>query len=218
MHYFSRMTLTPEGIGRQVIERSRGAYSIHKQVWSLFPNSGDKERDYIYSVLDDGRTIYCVSATVPVCEDGSWVVETKPYEPIIMEGQVLRFRLCANPTVANSNTGKHQRHDVVMDMKRKIRGSGEYVPMDDIIHSSVSKWFSRKGELNGFEPLEQELMVHSYVRNESYKAGVQKIVFSSVVLEGLIRVTNVEMFRSALFNGIGAAKGFGCGMMMVKVP
>ncbi|MBU1566269.1 MAG: type I-E CRISPR-associated protein Cas6/Cse3/CasE [Proteobacteria bacterium] len=40
--------------------------------------------------------------------------------------------------------------------------------------------------------------------------------FSSVDFEGEIEVTDTELFSKALFNGIGPAKGFGCGLMLVR--
>lgn len=40
--------------------------------------------------------------------------------------------------------------------------------------------------------------------------------FSSVDFEGEIEVTDAELFATALFDGIGPAKGFGCGLMLVR--
>lgn len=218
-HYFSRMTLTRQGVEEIASRMAAGAYGIHKEVWSMFPDNPDGERDYVYSLQDDGRRIYCVSERMPVCDNGRWIVETKPYDPIIAEGDIFRFHTCVNPTVANSRTGKHQRHDVVMDMKRRVRESGEDPDMRDIIQTSVTDWFSRKGTINGFEPiLDAELQISSYLRHESYKAGVQKITFSTVDIDGYLRVTDAELFKKALFKGIGSAKGFGCGLIMIKRP
>ncbi|MDO5861572.1 MAG: type I-E CRISPR-associated protein Cas6/Cse3/CasE [Thermoplasmata archaeon] len=217
-HYFSRISATDTGVRDMLARRATGSYGVHKAMWGLFPNDGTKRRDFVYAVLDDGRTIYCVSAEPPVGTDGLWKVETKEYSPRVEEGDILRFRICANPTKANSSTGKHQRHDVVMDLKRRLRESDEEASMDEIVRRAVVPWIQRKGELNGFRPLEPELMIHSYTGHESYKAGVQKISFSTVVIEGLLEVTDSDAFEKALYSGIGTAKGFGCGMLMVKRP
>ena len=40
--------------------------------------------------------------------------------------------------------------------------------------------------------------------------------FSSVDFEGEIEVTDADLFTKALFDGIGPAKGFGCGLMFVR--
>lgn len=218
-HYFSRMRLNEANLEPFVRDRALNAYNIHREVWKLFPDRPDAPRDFVYSVLDGGRTIYCVSETEPVSGDGRWIVETKPYDPMIGEGEFFRFYACVNPTVANSNTGKHQRHDVIMDLKRRVRESGDDMSMAEMEHEAMRSWMDRKGALNGFEiPFPDDMLVHSYERHESYKAGVHKITFSSVVVEGILRVTDVEPFRNMLFRGLGSAKGFGCGMVMIKRP
>lgn len=219
MHYFSRITLTEDGIHDLSRIRPEDSYNIHKEVWSLFPDGPDKDRDFVYSVQDHGRRIYCVSERIPECDSGRWLVETKEYDPVIREGDIFRFHTCVNPTVANDSTGKHQRHDVVMALKRKVRESGEDIPMRDIIQTSVTEWFSRKGAINGFEPVNgPELLISEYRRHESYKAGVQRITYSSVDIDGYVRVTDPQRFRQMLFRGLGTAKGFGCGMFMIKRP
>jgi CRISPR system Cascade subunit CasE len=40
--------------------------------------------------------------------------------------------------------------------------------------------------------------------------------FSSIDFEGEIKVTDTELFTKALFDGVGPAKGFGCGLMLVR--
>ena len=34
--------------------------------------------------------------------------------------------------------------------------------------------------------------------------------------EGKLKIVDADRFKKSLFNGIGSAKAFGCGMMMVK--
>jgi len=45
-----------------------------------------------------------------------------------------------------------------------------------------------------------------------------RITFSTLDFSGILGVTDPGQFRNTLFNGIGPAKGFGCGLMMVKRP
>ncbi|MGY6275374.1 type I-E CRISPR-associated protein Cas6/Cse3/CasE [Methylomonas sp. MgM2] len=44
----------------------------------------------------------------------------------------------------------------------------------------------------------------------------QKSCFSSVDFCGELQITDPEKFRQTLFNGLGRAKAFGCGLLMVK--
>jgi CRISPR system Cascade subunit CasE len=72
-------------------------------------------------------------------------------------------------------------------------------------------WLARK--LNGaaeLETLELRTGRPLYFR----KKVTGKIV--SVTFEGILRVTDGTAFVSLLKNGIGPAKAFGCGLMLVK--
>lgn len=213
-HYFSRITLTEKGLEYKIRNMYGGSYDIHKEVWNLFPGMPDSNREFIYSIMDDGRTIYMVSSKKPMYND-RMSVESKEYDPILRQFDVFRFRLLANPTVMRSVDGKRIRHDVVMDLKTKLRAEGKQLGMGEIMNTAVSDWLVRKSSLNGFEIDRESLLIHSYSRNESSKGG-NKMVISTVVIEGVLMIKDVEAFRHALFNGIGSAKGFGCGMLMIR--
>lgn len=214
-YYFSRLTRTNYGIRTAVINDRKGPYDAHRDLWRLM-DTEDGPRQFLFSIHNNGRIIYSVSENIPVCNDNTWKVEVKPYDPQIQNGDLFRFYLCANPTVTNSNTGKHQRHDVVMAKKKQLKDAGQDVDMQSIITETVSEWIMKKGKSNGFEiPSPSSLLIHSYQRNEM-RSKDRKIVFSSVVIEGILRVTDLESFRNALFKGIGKSKGFGCGMLMIK--
>ncbi|MBE6514009.1 MAG: type I-E CRISPR-associated protein Cas6/Cse3/CasE [Thermoplasmata archaeon] len=213
-HYFSKLELTHNGMESRMKSLSTDSYNVHKEMWDLFPGMPDSDRDFIYAILDDGRTAYMVSSREPV-ENNYWRIESKIYDPVVKNGDVYKFRLLANPTVAKSSDGKHKRHDVVMDMKRRYRAEGRELSMNDVVHKSVSEWMIHKGELNGFDFDESTLMTHSYTRCESKKGDV-KITFSTVVIEGTLMVTDAGLFKDCLYKGIGTAKGFGCGLLLIK--
>lgn len=214
-HHFSRITLTPEGINHRVQMMSHHSYDLHKEMWNLFPGEPDANRGFLYSIMDDGRTIYMVSEREPVFNN-YWAVESKPYDPVVKKGGTYRFRLCANPTVARTIDGKHHRHDVVMDLKCRLRDEGITLSQNDIVDRAVTQWIIRKGEDNGFSVATDRLLIHSYERNQTSKGRGSRIVFSTVVIEGILTVTDVESFHNALFKGIGSAKGFGCGLLMLR--
>ena len=39
------------------------------------------------------------------------------------------------------------------------------------------------------------------------------VTIRAVVFEGILKVTDAELFRSALASGIGPAKAYGCGLL-----
>ncbi len=89
--------------------------------------------------------------------------------------------------------------------------------MPELIQKAGEKWLMPRAEKQGFEIAEQGFMVESYDQHRSSKRGNNKpISHSSMDLAGVLRVTDVEPFTDCLLNGIGPAKAFGCGLMLVR--
>jgi CRISPR system Cascade subunit CasE len=92
-----------------------------------------------------------------------------------------------------------------------------------IIDEALAKWMVKQGERHGFV-----LVADKYgqlkIQNSAYRWHAltnkadkgKKPGFSSVDFLGEMIVADVEKFREALFKGIGPAKAFGCGLMLVK--
>jgi len=90
-----------------------------------------------------------------------------------------------------------------------------------VVDDALEKWMIRQGERHGFllakDHNNQYKLQNSAYRWQSIKADKEKKAgFSSVDFLGDLEVTDVKKFTKALFGGVGRAKGFGCGMMMVK--
>ena len=114
---------------------------------------------------------------------------TKPVHLTFSEGQTLRFRLRANPTLRRAGTGKRQAlYDI-----------GEQ-------HG----WLKRKGEASGFHVL--GAMAHRQERLQA-KRQDKTVTLFAVTFDGDLQVVNPERFRAALGTGIGSAKGFGMGLL-----
>ncbi len=86
---------------------------------------------------------------------------------------------------------------------------------------TLERWFANKAEANGFELVHDGKRDRLKFQAESYrwhhlpkKGGTAG--FSSIDFDGVLKVTEPELFRKTLFNGIGPAKSFGCGLMMVR--
>ncbi len=123
----------------------------------------------------------------------------------IKEGQILSFRLRANPT------GRDEHE------KRR--------PLTE--ESKLISWLKRKGTQHGFEIVNVVLgnnieYSNVVVSKEHYLSGwrangreKKKLIFNSVVFQGQITVTDKEKFLIALKGGIGSAKGYGFGLLSV---
>lgn len=90
-----------------------------------------------------------------------------------------------------------------------------------IVDDALEKWMIRQGQRHGFslarDDNNQCKLQNSAYRWHSIKAEKEKKSgFSSVDFLGDLEITDAEKFTKALFEGIGRAKAFGCGLMLVK--
>lgn len=92
------------------------------------------------------------------------------------------------------------------------------------IDQALETWMIKQGQRCGFELLSGadgmfKLQNSAYawhgLQQKISKKG-EKAGFSSVDFCGELQITDPEKFRQTLFNGLGRAKAFGCGLMMVR--
>ena len=79
------------------------------------------------------------------------------------------------------------------------------------------EWLQRRAEASGFAIEPDQVRIDGYRSHHHYKArGKQPIKYSTLDFAGILEVTDPERFQDTLFNGIGPAKGFGCGLLLVR--
>lgn len=203
-------------------------YRIHRAIWSLFAKDPEKKRDFLYRQDEKNGlpSFYIVSEDAPENNSDLWDIESKKYTPSLFSGQKLVFSLRANPIVTrwdeDENGKPHQhRHDVVMDAKTRMAKEG--VPKDrrpqvtEIVQKVGVEWLKKKGEKNGFEVSEGQVVATGYCSNRFYKPkGKHNVNISTIDFSGILTVTDPETLIGALYTGIGPAKSFGCGLMLVR--
>lgn len=126
--FLSRIQLTD--IIRQYSQLGRilqkSSYGMHSLLWDLFPEgerflfreeSGAEQ----LQTADNRPLYYVVSQHEPLQKSPLFSIETKVFRPVLSVGDILHFKLRANPTVSRQVEGKRlsQRHDVLMDAQRK---------------------------------------------------------------------------------------------------
>ncbi|MCP4115904.1 MAG: type I-E CRISPR-associated protein Cas6/Cse3/CasE [Desulfobacteraceae bacterium] len=198
----------------------KDGYGLHQMIWALFPNQPDAKRDFIYR-RDDKQgwpCFYVVSARRPENVQGLFSVDTKEYQPRLKEGDRLGFSLRVNPVVTKKNeNGQRSRHDVVMDSKRGLKAVGSDIFMPEVIRNAGLTWLSSRSERCGFSFDSSLVTVEGYYQHQMTKSkGSKPIRFSTLDFEGIFTVENTNEFTRMLFTGIGPAKAFGCGLMLVR--
>ena len=220
----SRVRLRPDAAEKKEFwEHVDSAYHMHSLIWDLFTDGPERKRDFIYrqDAVHGLPAFFCVSERAPNDRKGIWSVEPKPYAPVVKKAQVFSFVLRANPIrVKRDEEHKQHRHDVVMEAKTYLKEKKGVLPREaDIVQEAGFVWLAQKGEANGFSIRGEDIRADGYLQHQFKKGkGNHEIRISTIDFTGLLTVTDPDAFIRALFTGIGPAKGFGCGMMMIKRP
>lgn len=208
--YLSKITLdtrklSPDAL-RLLVEK--GEYGMHQWLWTLFP--GAQERQFLYrrEELQGAFRFYLLSAELPSAHP-MYEIESREFSPEFSAGQRLCFTLRANPVICRAG----KRHDVLMDVKYRLRTSPAQTVADEQ-ESAAKAWLVRQGESHGFTPLTSE--TGAYRQQQISKAKGELIRYSTVDYSGVLEVEDPKRFLSSLQSGFGKSRAFGCGLMLVK--
>ena len=124
---------------------------------------------------------------------------TKDYSPFlsrIERNSMWRFRLCANPT-----------HSVMQDGKRGKK-------LAYTVETEQLSWLQRQAEKNGFLVTESSARVTRKQWYQFNKGNAKRRVrMLLVTYDGVLKVTDRDLFIQALISGIGREKAYGAGLL-----
>ncbi len=213
MMHLSRLRLNPGH--RQVQRELADAYERHRTIMSGFPANLPADERVLHRLEVHPRTGAVTLLVQSVYRPDWTLLETKPrylvdspqiktFEPRFHPGQLLRFRLQANPTIKRKREGRKNSNRVPLKREEKQLA-----------------WLIRKGEQHGFQiptssdgvPLvrvarigEQRGRIHRDNQRHPFTLYV-------VQFDGILRVTDPDALARAVIQGIGPAKSFGCGLL-----
>lgn len=243
--YFSRITFVPTKVDEMYQHFKKGLYYEHQMIWDLMPKDANAKRDFIYH-RDDTQAIplyYLLSARKPENNNPLLHIQTTKYVPQLQQGDYLQFNLKANAvktTKVSNDSKKRKRQDIIeamVDVFKAKHPDPQDRPSSGYIHHKASKeWLVKQGEKCGFEINNLIVQGHNYHaishKNKRYTMNRKTcpkdhICFSSIDLTGQLRVLNPELFNEKCFferdkqsnqfiAGLGRAKAFGCGLMLIR--
>ena len=130
---------------------------------------------------------------------------SKPVASTISAGQVLGFRLVAQPTKKVTAPGQRQGKRVA------LLDTGP-----DDAPTPARQWLHRQGTRYGFEllhTLSEE--IPSYGNKASTESAKNQLQLYGVRFDGLLRVHDPTLVGAAIQQGIGPGKAFGFGLLSV---
>ena len=216
--YLSRLALNPRS--REAQRDLAGPYDLHRTLARVFPGARagrdgpNAERAANHGLLfraepdaPGGPAVLVQSLVEP-----DWralptgyarrVDGPKAFAPDLREGQCLRFRLVANPTVKKRRDGKKNGARVPLVHDRAPDGHPE-------VELGYLDWLERKAEAAGFA-VDHVVDAPFEVRGGAAKRGLSLF---GVRFDGDLTVTDPSRLTDALRSGFGPAKGFGFGLL-----
>lgn len=188
-----------------------GAY--HAWVEDSFPREEGEERvrklwriDY----LNSGTYLLVLSQDKPNVQsfekygvEGS--CETKDYSKLInqlREGQRYRFKIKLNPVISLSN-------------EREPGERGRVVPL--VKEEDQLDYILKRSKKLGFNLIESEYFITEKGFEKLIRKGQRPINIASATYEGILTVTDLELFKRTLLKGVGKKKAFGFGLLTIMI-
>lgn len=201
-------------------KQSNSVQSGHHLVWSLFADKQDRKRDFLWRETTAG-TFLILSARLPKdCHGLFHIDEPKPFTPQLAAGDRLQFSLRANPVIRKRKSPdavRSTKHDVVMAALNDLPEGERAAARFPAIRDSGFSWLARQADKAGFAVDRDEVTVDGYTRHRiPRRQKGQPLAFSTVDFDGVIEVRDPAKLLAKMACGFGAAKAYGCGLMLIR--
>jgi CRISPR system Cascade subunit CasE len=110
------------------------------------------------------------------------------------------------------------RHDVIMDAKTRLKlEKGEHVAISaaEVVQEQGAHWLISRAAKHGFDVDARDVRADGYLQH-SLMNKQRRISFSTLDFNGVLTVIDPEKLIDALYHVVGPAKGFGCGLILVR--
>ena len=170
-------------------------YKLHQWIWDALPDDPDASRDFLFrsDVKNGILRILLLSERVP-SQSGNVEWKTTEVSGTFLGYGAYRFQLRANPT---------------------FRRASDHKRLAFFDEGKIREWFTRKFTDAGCDVQELETTAPRKLQFRK-GAGTHPGTVYSVDASGLLLVHDETRFRAAFDVGIGPAKGFGFGLLLLQ--
>ncbi len=222
--YLSKIQFDPSRLRCRDLAIHHDLFREHQMIWDLFDNQPDTRRDFLYRREDTPGQLpfyYLLSRRQPLCREGTRI-DTKPYQPLIREGDHLAFILRANAVITrkvDDHSKRRRRFGIVdakvAEYKAKYTDRKDWPPPAVIHQEAAEQWMNRQAGQHGFRLDALQVSNHQYHKIRKPGDGNLR-QFTSLDMDGLLTVEDPVLLENALLNGLGRSKAFGCGLLLVR--
>ena len=183
---------------QEIREANQGVfdtYTIHKLIYSLFPQKGEESRRFLFE--DKGgdfseKRVLILSHDSPLDPEYG-TINSKEIPASFLAQDYYGFEVQINPVRRDNKTGK------LIPVTEKER---------------LLAWFTEKAPAFGFSVMPGSLSVGSTDVLQFEKEGKQ-VVLGKAVFIGRLKVADRQLFIHSFENGIGKGKAFGFGLLQI---
>jgi len=207
--FLSKLLLNPRS--KQVMNEINDPYQMHRTIMNAFFDNGTEQPGRVLFRVEISKRIPDITLLVQSEQEPDWQKLIDKFSAYLSEkdnkyeykkimlpldnGQRLRFRLRANPTVKKITDGKKNGKRIgILDEKEQ------------------KEWMNRKAKAGGFKVIDCTVIDEGFFNSQ--KNG-RKLTFLSVRFEGFLEVIETDKFLNCLKSGIGPAKGLGFGLLSI---
>lgn len=183
----------------------RDTYDWHQHLWQAFPGRPEADRDFLVRIdrKEGAFRVLLLSATPASRPDWcpSAHFESKSIPESFFGQPSFAFSLLANPTkkIRSNAAGERTKN-------------GRRVPLTQ--REELVAWLERKAAAGGFTINSDSVQTVPRGREYFHKSGTHG-THTAVEFRGHLAVTDAVAFRTIVATGIGSAKAFGFGLLVL---
>lgn len=195
-------------------EKMVDSYVWHRSLWQCLPDDPEASRDFLSRVdqLEGKLRFWMISERKPMRP--KWCLpecyEIKEVSESLLEHRYYAFDVRVNPTRRECLKRVDGQIIKGVNGKRK-RGKRVAITKQD----DLKIWFERKADEGGFRLISEKPLELSPVIANHFKKKDHNGYHCGTQFRGVLEVVDKEKFKETYTKGIGSAKGFGFGMLLI---
>jgi CRISPR system Cascade subunit CasE len=203
------------------------SYAWHKRIWEdCFERAPEAKRDFLTRVdhLEKAFRVWILANTKPV--QPSWCLpesmSVKEVPPSFLSHRFYLFDLRANPTKC---VDQQDSNGNIILRRNRTRTKGKRIPI--VKPDELRAWLLRKAQVRrydenakvaisgGFRIVEEQPLEIGPTVEDHFRGKQDSAYHTAVQFRGVLEVTDREKFIETYRSGIGSAKGFGFGLLLL---
>ena len=183
-------------------------YAWHKAAWQAFPGRNDELRNFLTRLdhKQNGYRLLIVSQTQPTkptwWNSDQW--RTKEIPESYFHYSSYAFETRVNPSkkirIGSTEEGNRKKNGARISLSNP----------EDLVN-----WIDRKGKASGFI-IERTSLLIIPEGKASFSRRDRQGSHNGVNFQGILQVTDPELFQKTFRHGIGSAKAFGFGLLIIS--